>query len=194
MPHPVCFGAAACDRDDPSPARSIALRGRWPSALSPRALVLRLLRVELTICTVVVGRCDGMTCTSMGLLPRRCWSRVFVLLFRSALFGPGRGGQDPAVRVFRYVVLTCFVAIGLYLVTCACGLCVWRGGGGVGRETGKCTVRTARIHPVADNSVNWIERHMRLTQVTRRTLCKALQACFTGAAPGKGIAPRLITP
>jgi hypothetical protein len=32
-------------------------------------------------------------------------------------------------------------------------------------HTGKCVVRTARIHPDPKNEVNWIERHMHLTQV-----------------------------
>lgn len=32
-------------------------------------------------------------------------------------------------------------------------------------HNGKCVVRTARIHPAESNRVNWIERHVRMTQV-----------------------------
>jgi hypothetical protein len=42
---------------------------------------------------------------------------------------------------------------------------------------GKCVVRTARIHPDPTNSVNWMERHSRLTQVWRVLSRQLLRVC-----------------
>ena len=41
-------------------------------------------------------------------------------------------------------------------------------------HTGKCVVRTARIHPSPSNRVNWIERHVGMTQVRgcAKRLCR----------------------